>query len=207
MTACEQPTNLRNELHAQSTQQSLLVHLEVASPHCRHTPGISSTHLFFLCRQMYRAAIKIINRGMAGDPSISVGVKNVNAYTRLANLLKQNSSRLEEAYTLCQSAISLVPTHALAHSQMGDILLRMSRYSAAKAALTTALHLEWRNPTAHYSLGLVNQELGEERQAEQNFRTALSLTGNNQSLTVMLQLASVLQRSQDIKKLQDAEQL
>ena len=156
---------------------------------------------------MYRAAIKIINRGMAGDPSISVGVKNVNAYTRLANLLKQNSSQLEEAYTLCQLAISLVPTHALAHSQMGDILLRMSRHSAAKAALTTALHLEWRNPTAHYSLGLVNQELGEERQAEQNFRTALSLTGNNQSLTVMLQLASVLQRSQDIKKLQDAEQL
>lgn len=156
---------------------------------------------------MYRAAINIINRGMAGDPLVSVAVKNLNAYTRLANLLKQNSSRLEEAYILCQSAISIVPTHAVAHSVMGDILLRMHRHPEAKSALTTALQLEWRNPTAHYNLGLVNQELGEEQKAEQNFRTALSLSGNHPSLKVMLQLASALQRSQDIKKLQDAEQL
>ena len=76
---------------------------------------------------MFRVAINMVKRGMGGDTSVAVELRNLNAYTRLAHLLKENSSHLEEAYKLCQTAISIRPALAIAHSEMGDILRRMNK--------------------------------------------------------------------------------
>ena len=152
-------------------------------------------------------AIDVISRGMSGDTSITVELRNLNAYTRLARLLKENSSQLEEAYKLCQTAISIRPTLAIAHSEMGDILRQMNKLSEAKVALDTALRMNWASPNAHIAMGLVNRGLGDREGAERSLRAVLSLTKNNPSFTTMFQLASVLEESKEITKLQEAEEM
>lgn len=149
----------------------------------------------------------MINRGMSGDTSITVELRNLNAYTRLARLLKENSSQLEEAYKLCQTAISIRPMLAIAHSEMGDILRRMNKLPEAKVALDAAIRMNWVSPNAHIAMGLVNRGLGDWEGAERSLRAALSLTRNNPSPTTMFQLASVLEESKEITKLQEAEQM
>ena len=156
---------------------------------------------------MFRVAINLVKRGMRGDTSVPVELRNLNAYTRLARLLKENSSRLEEAYKLCQTAISMRPTLAIAHSEMGDILRRMKKLPEAKEALDTALRIHWANPNAHIFMGLVSREFGDRERAEQSLRAALSLTKNNPSSTTMFQLASVLEESKELTKLQEAEEM
>ena len=90
---------------------------------------------------------------------------------------------------------------------MGDILRRMNKLPEAKEALDKALRINWANPDAHITMGLVSRELGDRVKAEQSLRAALSLTKNNPSPTTMFQLASVLEESKELTKLQEAEEM
>ena len=131
--------------------------------------------------------------------------KDVNAYTRLAVLLKVNSSHLQEAYDLCQTAFEKAPTNAKVLREIGDIMRRMKRYSNAKEMLQRATQLDHGNAFGHFYMGQAHADEGDITQAEAKYRHALSLAKNHPAMT--LELASLLQQSNNSKKLQESEQL
>ena len=155
--------------------------------------------------QAYRSAIKLINRGLSGDSFVGIMAKDVNAYTRLAVLLKTNSSHLHEAYSLCQTAFEKAPTNAKVVRETGDVLRRLKQFGKAREVLLRAVQLDPKNAFGHFYMGQTLIDAGDSAQAESSYRRALSLAKNHPTMT--LELASLLQRSSDSRKLLESEQL
>ena len=155
--------------------------------------------------QAYRSAIKLINNGLNGDSFVGIMAKDMNAYTRLAVLLKTNSSHLLEAYKLCQTAFEKAPTNAKVLRETGDVLRRLRKFTDAREILMRAIQMDPRNAFGHFYMGQTLADAGDITQAEASYRHALSLAKNQPAMT--LELASLLQQSDDSKKLLESEQL
>ena len=152
-----------------------------------------------------KTAVDLVEKGLSGNRYITVARKDIAAYVRLASLIKANSSRLEEAHQLCQTALSKVPDDFKATRQLGDVLLRMKRISEARTQLEKAIQLNPSEPTAYYLLGLVFLEMDDLTRAEANIRRSLALGGGGSSYTAFIvHLASVLERKGE---LDEAERL
>ena len=155
--------------------------------------------------QVLNKAIGLIEKGLGGNRYITVAKKDIAAYVRLAGLIKANSSRLEEAHQLCQAALSKVPDDFKATRQLGDVLLRMNRFSEARTQLEKAIQLNPAEPNGYYMLGLVFLEMDDLARAEANIRRSLALGGGGSSYPAFIvHLASVLERKGE---LDEAERL
>ena len=79
-----------------------------------------------------------------GDKEVTSSVKNLKTFTRLAKLIKQNSSRLQEAYQLCENITTRLKTRGIRYpkiyAEMGDISVRLGNYQSAKVAINIALY-------------------------------------------------------------------
>ena len=148
-------------------------------------------------------AIGLLEEGLNGSRLISIAVKDIQAYVRLANLIKTNQSRLEEAHELCQRALSRSPDNFRATRETGHILLYMGKAQEAKTYLERAVELNPSEPNAHYLLSVAYTELDDLSQAESSLRRALVLVGSAE-ISYMIHLCFVLQQR---GKLKEAEKL
>uniref|UniRef100_A0A4W4EVI8 Protein O-mannosyl-transferase TMTC3 n=1 Tax=Electrophorus electricus TaxID=8005 RepID=A0A4W4EVI8_ELEEL len=104
-----------------------------------------------------------------------VAPNHLNVYINLANLIRANDSRLEEADQLYRQAISMRPDFKQAYISRGELLLKMNKPSEARDTYLRALELDRTNADLWYNLAIVNIEMKEPSEALRNFNRALDL--------------------------------
>uniref|UniRef100_A0A4W6C4F5 Protein O-mannosyl-transferase TMTC3 n=1 Tax=Lates calcarifer TaxID=8187 RepID=A0A4W6C4F5_LATCA len=104
-----------------------------------------------------------------------VAPNHLNVYINLANLIRANESRLEEADQLYRQAISMRPDFKQAYISRGELLLKMNKLTEARDAYLRALELDRTNADLWYNLAIVNIEMKDPSEALRNFNHALEL--------------------------------
>ncbi|XP_047249014.1 protein O-mannosyl-transferase TMTC3 [Girardinichthys multiradiatus] len=104
-----------------------------------------------------------------------VAPNHLNVYINLANLIRANDSRLEEADQLYRQAISMRPDFKQAYISRGELLLKMNKLTEARDAYLRALELDGTNADLWYNLAIVNIEMKDPPEALKNFNHALEL--------------------------------
>ncbi|XP_041651499.1 protein O-mannosyl-transferase TMTC3 [Cheilinus undulatus] len=104
-----------------------------------------------------------------------VAPNHLNVYINLANLIRANESRLEEADQLYRQAISMRPDFKQAYISRGELLLKMNKLTDARDAYLRALELDRTNADLWYNLAIVNIEMKDPSEALKNFNHALEL--------------------------------
>ncbi|XP_040200098.1 protein O-mannosyl-transferase TMTC3 [Rana temporaria] len=122
-----------------------------------------------------------------------VAPNHLNVYINLANLIRANESRLEEADQLYRQAISMRPDFKQAYISRGELLLKMNRPLEAKEAYIKALELDAANADLWYNLAIVYIELKDPNEALKNFNQALDL--NRRHKLALFNSALLMQES------------
>ncbi|XP_077373352.1 protein O-mannosyl-transferase TMTC3 [Festucalex cinctus] len=105
-----------------------------------------------------------------------VAPNHLNVYINLANLIRANESRMEEADQLYRQAISMRPDFKQAYISRGELLLKMNKLTEARDAYMRALELDRANADLWYNLAIVHIEMKEPSEALRNFEQALQLS-------------------------------
>lgn len=151
--------------------------------------------------QVLTTAVELVEDGLRGNRFITVTKKDIQAYVRLANLIKTNYTRLHEALRLCQTALKKIPDDFRATREMGHVLFHMQRLEEARAYLQQAIQLQPSEPNAHYLLGATLGDMGDLGGAEVSIRHAMSLVKDAGSrLAYMVHLGAVLQRKGELEE-------
>ncbi|XP_077688661.1 protein O-mannosyl-transferase TMTC3 isoform X2 [Eretmochelys imbricata] len=124
-----------------------------------------------------------------------VAPNHLNVYINLANLIRTNESRLEEADQLYRQAISMRPDFKQAYISRGELLLKMNKPVKAKEAYLRALELDRTNADLWYNLAIVYIELKDPTEALKNFNRALEL--NPKHKLALFNSALLMQESGD----------
>lgn len=126
-----------------------------------------------------------------------VAPNHLNVYINLANLIRANESRLEEADQLYRQAISMRPDFKQAYISRGELLLKMNKPLQAKEAYLRALELDQSNADLWYNLAIVYIELKDPTEALKNFNRALEL--NPKHKLALFNSALLMQESGDAR--------
>lgn len=124
-----------------------------------------------------------------------VAPNHLNVYINLANLIRNNDTRLEEADQLYRQAISMRPDFKQAYISRGELLLKMNKPTEAKDAYLRALELDHTNADLWYNLAIVNIEMKRPDEAMTNFNQALQL--NPRHKLALFNSALLMQESGD----------
>ncbi|XP_038636329.1 protein O-mannosyl-transferase TMTC3 [Scyliorhinus canicula] len=108
-----------------------------------------------------------------------VAPNHLNVYINLANLIRGNESRLEEADQLYRQAISMRPDFKQAYINRGELLLKMDRPLEARDAYIRALELDKTNADLWYNLAIVYIELKDPSEALKHFNQALEISSSH----------------------------
>ncbi|KAJ7410333.1 Transmembrane and TPR repeat-containing protein 3 [Willisornis vidua] len=133
-----------------------------------------------------------------------VAPNHLNVYINLANLIRANESRLEEADQLYRQAISMRPDFKQAYISRGELLLKMNKPLKAKEAYLRALELDRTNADLWYNLAIVYIELKDPTEALKNFNRALEL--NPAHKLALFNSALLMQESGDARLRPEAKQ-
>ncbi|XP_068951224.1 protein O-mannosyl-transferase TMTC3 [Petaurus breviceps papuanus] len=126
-----------------------------------------------------------------------IAPNHLNVYINLANLIRANESRLEEADQLYRQAISMRPDFKQAYISRGELLLKMNKPLKAKESYLRALDLDRSNADLWYNLAIVNIELKESTEALRNFDRALKMNPNHK--LALFNSALLMQESGEAK--------
>ncbi|XP_033017662.1 protein O-mannosyl-transferase TMTC3 [Lacerta agilis] len=126
-----------------------------------------------------------------------VAPNHLNVYINLANLIRANESRLEEADQLYRQAISMRPDFKQAYISRGELLLKMNKPLQAKEAYLRALELDRSNADLWYNLAIVYIELKDPTEALKNFNRALELNPSHK--LALFNSALLMQESGDAR--------
>ncbi|KAJ7397482.1 Transmembrane and TPR repeat-containing protein 3 [Pitangus sulphuratus] len=133
-----------------------------------------------------------------------VAPNHLNVYINLANLIRANESRLEEADQLYRQAISMRPDFKQAYISRGELLLKMNKPLKAKEAYLRALELDRTNADLWYNLAIVYIELKDPAEALKNFNRALELNPTHK--LALFNSALLMQESGDARLRPEAKQ-
>ncbi|XP_061871977.1 protein O-mannosyl-transferase TMTC3 [Colius striatus] len=133
-----------------------------------------------------------------------VAPNHLNVYINLANLIRANESRLEEADQLYRQAISMRPDFKQAYISRGELLLKMNKPLKAKEAYLKALELDRTNADLWYNLAIVYIELKDPTEALKNFNRALELNPTHK--LALFNSALLMQESGEARLRPEAKQ-
>ena len=77
----------------------------------------------------------------------------------IEQVIMRNESRLGDALTVCEEALSLYPSFAKLYTIKGRILLKMNRTKEALPVLEFAVQATEILPASHYNLGLAHLQV------------------------------------------------
>ncbi|XP_077568465.1 protein O-mannosyl-transferase TMTC3 [Stigmatopora nigra] len=126
-----------------------------------------------------------------------VAPNHLNVYINLANLIRSDESRLEEADQLYRQAISMRPDFKQAYISRGELLLKMNKLTEARDAYLRALELDRSNADLWYNLAIVHIEMKEPSEALRTFEQALQLSPRHK--LALFNSALLMQESGDSK--------
>ncbi|XP_067998904.1 protein O-mannosyl-transferase TMTC3 isoform X2 [Melanerpes formicivorus] len=150
---------------------------------------------------LFMSALKIIP---GKKYAARVAPNHLNVYINLANLIRANESRLEEADQLYRQAISMRPDFKQAYISRGELLLKMNKPLKAKEAYLRALELDRTNADLWYNLAIVYIELKDPAEALKNFNRALELNPTHK--LALFNSALLMQESGDAQLRPEAKQ-
>ena len=110
--------------------------------------------------------------------SISQEFPNHQFAWKVLGVIFGQTGRNSEAVHANQTAVSLSPQDAEAHSNLGNVLKELSRLDEALASYKQAIALNPSFAEAHSNLGVVLKELGKLDEAELTYKQAISLKHN-----------------------------
>ena len=151
--------------------------------------------------QAYRVAVELMPKGK----SFRVAPSHINVYYNLANLVKLDPARAQEAYKFYQTAISMKPDFVEAHMNKGDLLLKLNRTQEAITSFEKAIQYNPDYTDAHFNLGTAYVQFGMKEEAVKCYRRALLLDRHH--VYSMMSLAMLLQESNEVDKLLEAKEL
>ena len=102
-----------------------------------------------------------------------------NTYHLLIQTLLSQPSRIHEAHTLVDQALSHDPRHPQLHTDKCLILHRLNKTREAVQWCQETLNINPSDPRIHYQLGVAYLRLGHSDKAERAFRDLLALQPNN----------------------------
>jgi predicted O-linked N-acetylglucosamine transferase (SPINDLY family) len=129
-----------------------------------------------------REAIASHCRAVTLDPEF------IDAIKSLLTLIGPISEYHDEAVALGRKLVELCPTLAIAHNNLG-LLLMADEPMAAIASFRNAVRLRPDLPEAHSSMALALETVGEREQAVEAYRTAIALAPNQPGVFNNLALA------------------
>ena len=141
---------------------------------------------------------------MPKGKKIRVAPAHINVYFNLANLIRKDPTRYDEAYTLYKKATSMKPDFLEAYLNMGDLLLQKNETQKAKESFLKAVASNPRFADAHYNLGTTYIKLGDVALAEKSYRTALALDKHH--LLSMYNLGMLLSEKKDENSMFEARE-
>ena len=86
----------------------------------------------------YWQAENLVSRSLAGE-DIPLYPNNTRVYITLASMLLKHTSRYQEAYEMSKKAVQVEPKWEEAYNMEGNCLMKLGRYSEAKAAFQRAV--------------------------------------------------------------------
>lgn len=177
---------LRPVAHSSGTKQVLgLLHFHVSIHTC--------TNMQPLQKAIELSAVNTADRNI------------VDSYHLLASVISMNTSRLDEALSVCNEGIILYPDmHQLLTTKCG-ILVKMNLSHQAIPLCEEALRRNSFSAQAHYHLGLAYLRLSYISQAERSLWNSVRLDSSNKD--ALYHLATILQASTNRKDLQEAQKL
>ena len=94
---------------------------------------------------------------------------------KFLGILLGESERYHESLLANQTFVSLSPSDAVAHNNMGNALKELGRFTEAEASYRKAIVLKPRFANAHYNLGKLLQKLGKLEDAEARYTEAIAI--------------------------------
>ena len=165
-------------------------------------PTLSQFHLLhihvYICTQPLQRAIELSVTNTA-DMNI------IDSYDLLASVVSMNSSRLNEALTICNEGITLYPNRHQLLTTKCAILVKMNQSGQAIPLCEDALRQNSYSPQAYFNLGLAYSRLGYISHAETALWNSVMLDSSNRD--ALYHLATILQASSNTKGLHEAQKL
>jgi len=171
--ACEvQPDDVGSLMNVAACHQNLN-HLSAAETH-------------------YEKAKSVLLKFIKGKPNKArIDPKHLNVFIALANLIKINSSRLQEADSVLQQVIKMRPSFSDAHINRGEIMLQMGKYKEAIECYQKALKLpDSPKSDVYYNIGIVHRQMGNLSGAFEAY--TMSIHHNYNNTQALVNSASIL---------------
>ena len=94
----------------------------------------------------------------------------------------QQKNNLQVAENLYKEILKTYPNHAMAHSNLGNVLLELGKYQKAIICYQKAIQIHPNHVSAYYNLGKIFRKLKEFQKAADYFKKVDSVLGNAQFL-------------------------
>jgi len=135
-----------------------------------------------LCRQgLWREGVVELEAACASDPN------NWALNYRLGTaLVASEQQRLDDAMDCFRRVIALVPGHAMAHVQLGQVFWKRGDSAPAIALAERAARLDPKLAAAHDALGAMLYDSGRHEEAIASLRAALALLPNDGAISFRL---------------------
>ena len=131
----------------------------------------------FGANRQQRRQEMLARRAKRRGESLDVGPSTVDLFRRA--LADHRAGRLLRAEAAYRQIVTIDPTHADSHYNLGAALNALGRPAEAEASCREALRHQPNFPRAHISLGAALYALGRPAEAEASCREALRLQPNN----------------------------
>ena len=179
-------------VHGCSAILSLLYY--ILPPSLSSLPSSFSPSLPPSLPQVLTEAIGLVEVGLEGHQHVTISRSDIQAYVKLASIVKMNQTRLLEALKLCQLALERIPEDSRVLRETGHVLLHMGQIEEAKLYLLQATEAGPTEPNARFLLGVAEGELGNLDDAERSIRHSLTLSSGTNSQIYASHLDTILQR-------------
>uniref|UniRef100_H2Z0F9 dolichyl-phosphate-mannose--protein mannosyltransferase n=1 Tax=Ciona savignyi TaxID=51511 RepID=H2Z0F9_CIOSA len=144
----------------------------------------------------YRAAKSFLPKPVKGKPyTARIAPNHLQLFVRLAQLIKNDESRLFEAEQLYREAILMRPSFYDAHLNRGDILLRMNKPKSAIASYERALNLTENKADVYFNLGVIYDQMNEKGKALEAY--TYSIQSDPLHVKALYNSAVILQATRD----------
>lgn len=145
-------------------------------------------------QEYFRQAIDIFDGILERNPN------NHSVLNNVAYLLTDNNEQLEKAAEYAQRAVELSPNNANYMDTLAYTMLKNKKFSEAEQVLQRAIQVfdrDEKQPTpwdVYYHLGMAQEGLTQNLPAEQSYRKALEMGGNNLSESNRTKLQDAIKR-------------
>ena len=123
--------------------------------------------MFVVTLQVLQKALPLLAQGPVDREEAA------SVYTGLCNLVATNSSRLQEAEKLCETATQIDQGHFKAHNSLGTVLVRAGKNWRAVETFKKAAALNRTSAVAEYNLALSYHALGKDKLALETLQKVL----------------------------------